>query len=430
MKIQELFNKNKIIDLSFFNFRNAATGAYFADSDLKIQRVNDRFKSFFPILKNVENAFIPDVLSQLGVESDIVDLFIHEINQNGMVLIPEIIIEISGENKVFSLLSRITEDKNFQYLNGIQGQFIDRTSEYLLKVETERLLKQQKNDKEIIEQKSKEMESLANKLSKYLSPQIYESVFSNKNFSHTSTSRKNLTIFFSDIVKFTDLSDSLEPEQLSDLINSYLSEMSKIAIKYGGTIDKFIGDAILIFFGDPETKGSKEDAKNCIQMAITMQKRIYEMQENWKKLGAEKGLEVRIGVTSGYCTVGNFGSEMRLDYTVLGSPVNLASRLQSRAKPSSIIVSDTTYNLTKEHYKFEEFDEIIPKGFTRPIKIYELSYSNNEKFYNESLLNEINRKNKYFTLNSSNIDNIENVVLELDNLKNNLNGIKNSLNKK
>ena len=117
MKLQELFNKNKIIDLSFFNFRNAGTGAYFANLEFRIQRVNNRFKNFFPILKNVEDAYIPDVLSQLGVNTEIIDLFLKTIKKDGEVLIPEIPIEVSGEKKVFSLISRITEDKDFEYLN-------------------------------------------------------------------------------------------------------------------------------------------------------------------------------------------------------------------------------------------------------------------------------------------------------------------------
>ena len=422
MELQELFNQNKIIDLSFFNFRNAVTGAYYADLDLKIQRVNERFKNFFPVLKNVENAYIPDVLSQLGVSEDTIDIFLHEINKNGQVLIPEIIIEISGETKVFSLLSKVTKDKDFYYLNGIQGQFIDRTNEFKLKLETENLLKEQIRDKKIIEEKSKELETLAKKLSKYLSPQIYKSIFNNKTSENLTNSRKNLTVFFSDIVKFTDLSDTLEPEQLSEIINSYLSEMSKIAINFGGTIDKFIGDAILIFFGDPESNGTKVDAKKCIQMAQEMQKKITEFQTKWKNLGAEKGVEVRMGITSGYCTVGNFGSEMRLDYTVLGSPVNLASRLQAIAKPNSIYLSESTYNLVRDFFDFKEVDEITPKGFVRPIKVYQLI---NNLFLENRKLNDIKEYGKYIRINIDDIENIGDVITEIDQIRNQLEDIKN-----
>ena len=417
MELQELFNQSKIIDISFFNFRNAVTGAYFADSNLKIQRVNKRFKNFFPILKNVENAYIPDVLSQLGLDNEIINTFLEQINTNGQVLIPEIKIDIDGELKVFSLLSRVTKDIDFKYLNGIQGQFIDRTNEFKLKLETENLLKKQFHDKKVIEEKSKELENLANKLSKYLSPQIYKSIFKSKTSENLKISRKNLTIFFSDIVKFTDLSDTLEPEQLSAIINSYLSEMSKIAINYGGTIDKFIGDAILVFFGDPESFGSKLDAKKCLQMSKEMKSKVNELQSQWKNLGAEKGIKVRMGITSGYCTVGNFGSDMRLDYTVLGSPVNLASRLQSIAKPNSIYVSESTYNFVKDFFDFKEVDEITPKGFVRPIKVFELI---DEQFFGKNKLMNIKESARYVNINIDEVENIADVIKEIDKIKKDL----------
>ena len=96
-------------------------------------------------------------------------------------------------------------------------------------------------------------------------------------------SRKNLTIFFSDIIQFTDLTDTMEPEKLAKVINSYLSEMTTIAVKSGGTIDKFIGDAIMVFFGDPETEGEVQDALKCVEMAILMRQRVEELQKHWKK---------------------------------------------------------------------------------------------------------------------------------------------------
>ncbi len=187
-----------------------------------------------------------------------------------------------------------------------------------------------------------------------------------------SFARKNLTIFFSDIEGFTDISDSLEPERLAFVINTYLSEMSAIALDFGGTIDKFIGDAILIFFGDPETDGEMEDAIKCAQMALRMQQRAEELQEVWKAHGVSKTLGVRMGISTGFCTVGNFGSEQRLEYTVFGGPVNLASRLEASTQAGTILISESTQLLIQEVAICRHMGEMTPKGFVRPIGTYRL----------------------------------------------------------
>ena len=129
--------------------------------------------------------------------------------------------------------------------------------------------------------KSDELEVLSKQLSKYLSPQVYKSIFSGKQKVNISGNRKKLTIFFSDLVGFTNIADTLESEELTSMLNFYLNEMSKIALDYGGTIDKFIGDAILIFFGDPESKGVKTDALQCVKMAIEMQKKVKRLKDVW-----------------------------------------------------------------------------------------------------------------------------------------------------
>ncbi|HSF93479.1 MAG TPA: adenylate/guanylate cyclase domain-containing protein, partial [Thermohalobaculum sp.] len=227
-------------------------------------------------------------------------------------------------------------------------------------------------DREIIEEKSRQLEQLAMRLAKYLSPQIYESIFSDQQGAATKTARKNLTIFFSDIESFTELSDSLEPERLAAVVNSYLSEMSSIAIECGGTIDKFIGDAILVFFGDPQTRGEQEDALSCVEMALRMQQRVAELQRYWTKHGVSKGIRVRMGISTGYCTVGNFGSEQRLEYTVLGGPVNVAARLQLYAPEDGILVSESTYNLISDHVNCDHFDKVTPKGIARPVNVYQV----------------------------------------------------------
>ena len=370
MAIEDLFNEKTIIDLSFYNFRNAITAAYFANNELEVLKVNDNFRSFFPILGNVTNVYFPDVLEQLGIAGEQVDAFVAGIKNDGRVLIPEIQIEVEGETRVYSLLSTRTKDSAFSYLNGIQGQFVDRTQEWNLKHEKEELLEERLKDQELIAAKTQQLEQLAKRLAQYLSPQIYETIFSGKSIEEDSYSRKNLTIFFSDIVQFTDMSDSLEPEKLATVINSYLSEMTQVALDCGGTIDKFIGDAILVFFGDPESRGEKQDALAGVDTALKMQERIKELQGYWKKNGVTNGLNVRMGVTTGYCTVGNFGSSQRMDYTVLGKPVNLAARLESLAEAGQILISDATYALIEQQVDCKFVDEIQPKGFARAVNVY------------------------------------------------------------
>lgn len=411
MRAEDLFSKPQIIDLSFFNFRNAITAAYFANTDFEILKINENFLKFFPILGNVDNAYFPNVLEQLGVPGNQIDDWISGIREKGSVLIPQI--EIGGENdrRVYSLLSTATVDDGFTYLNGIQGQFVDRTEEWGLRREREEMLEQKIRDQEIIEEKSRQLEQLAMRLAKYLSPQIYESIFSSGDDNVSATSRKNLTIFFSDIEHFTDLSDTLEPERLASVVNSYLSEMSSIAIECGGTIDKFIGDAILVFFGDPETHGEEEDALRCIEMALRMQQRIGELQSFWKKQGVAGGLQVRMGVTTGFCTVGNFGSEQRLDYTVLGSPVNLAARLQTLAPAGAILISETTHNLINAHVVSEPFDEIVPKGFARPVQIYEVKDFSSDK--HRERRHSLSHMGKHVEVNVINSSDIRAVIKEL-----------------
>jgi len=148
--------------------------------------------------------------------------------------------------------------------------------------------------------------------------------------------------------------------------------MSKIALEHGATIDKYIGDAILAFFGDPETRGVKDDAMACVNMAIAMQTKMRELQFEWRDAGSEKPFQLRIGINTGYCTVGNFGSEDRMDYTIIGNEVNLASRLQSHADLGGILMSHETYSLVKDAVLAEEQDPIQAKGFAKPVRNYKV----------------------------------------------------------
>jgi adenylate cyclase len=221
-------------------------------------------------------------------------------------------------------------------------------------------------------EKTATLEGLSAKLARYLPPQVYGSIFSGARAVEVAAQRKKLTIFFSDIADFTATADMLESEELTTLLNQYLTEMSAIALEYGATIDKFIGDAVLAFFGDPETKGVKEDALACVRMAIAMQRRIRELREEWRGRGLDQGFEMRVGIATGFCTVGNFGSEDRLDYTVIGNPVNLAARLQSRAELGGILIGAETEALVRGEVKAEEQETLELKGIPRPVRTYKV----------------------------------------------------------
>jgi class 3 adenylate cyclase len=224
----------------------------------------------------------------------------------------------------------------------------------------------------VIAQKNKELEALSTKLSKYLSPQIYNSIFTGAQGVEIASNRKKLTIFFSDVVNFTETTDKLESEDLTNLLNRYLTEMSDIALQHGATIDKYIGDAIMVFFGDPETKGLKEDALACVRMAIAMLRRMRQLQSEWQELGAEKPFRVRIGINTGYVTVGNFGSNDRMDYTIIGNAVNLTARLQTNSEIDGILLGHETYSLVKDEVAAEEQPAIKAKGFAEPVRCYKV----------------------------------------------------------
>jgi PAS domain S-box-containing protein len=223
-----------------------------------------------------------------------------------------------------------------------------------------------------LNQKNEQLEALSAKLAKYLSRQVYDSIFAGRTDVKVESYRKELTVFFSDIQGFTDLTDRLEAEPLSNLLNSYLSDMSQIADGCGGTIDKFIGDGIMIFFGDPETRGRKADAVACVGMALRMRKRILELRKEWAALVGTAALHVRMGINTGYCTVGNFGSEDRLDYTIVGGPVNAASRLESTAGADQIHISHETYSLVKDEFYCRPIGELKVKGIAHELRTYEV----------------------------------------------------------
>ena len=212
---------------------------------------------------------------------------------------------------------------------------------------------------------------VSGQLAKYIPPQLYELIMAGEQRAAIESRRKKLTVFFSDIVDFAEITDQLEAEELTTLLNEYLTEMSNIAQAHGAYFDKFIGDAMMFYFGDPETKGVKEDAAACVRMAISMQRRLAELQAGWRDQGLiDRPFQARIGINTGYCTVGNFGSENRMDYTIIGGEVNLAARLEEKADAGGILLAAETYSLVKGLITAEEREPVVMKGFAKPIRTY------------------------------------------------------------
>ena len=217
---------------------------------------------------------------------------------------------------------------------------------------------------------ARRLKSLSEQLSRYLAPQVYQSLFDGSRLAEIRTQRKKLTVFFSDIKNFTESTAQWQPEEVTLLLNSYFAEMSQIAAEYGATLDKFIGDAIVIFFGDPHTLGIREDAVQCVNMAIAMQARMGQLQARWREMGINKAFAIRIGINSGFCDVGNFGSALRMEYTIIGREVNLAARLEQSAEPGEIVISSETYALVQHEIAAEARPAVQAKGFAQPIPVY------------------------------------------------------------
>lgn len=245
-------------------------------------------------------------------------------------------------------------------LNATSGQLSTLYTE--LKLFNDRL--QQKVEEQIQQLKR------ASDLKRYLSPQLAESILSGTLDVNVTSRRKNLTVFFSDIRGFTPMSEHMEPEELTDFLNHYLSAMTEIVFKHGGTLDKYIGDAIMVFFGDPITYD--DHAERAVLMALEMRVKLSELQSTWW-VDQEERLTVGMGISTGYVTVGNIGSPARMEYTVMGNHVNLASRLSNSALAGQILVSDRTLVQCSKLVDAAEVDEVELEGVSRPIKIYEIS---------------------------------------------------------
>ncbi|MCX7984068.1 MAG: CHASE2 domain-containing protein [Bacteroidetes bacterium] len=209
--------------------------------------------------------------------------------------------------------------------------------------------------------------------SHYINPAVVNELIANPEKAKLGGDRRELTVFFADVANFTSIAEQYhdKPEKLVEILNEYLDEMTRIILKYNGTLDKYEGDAIMAFWGAPLHQ-SDHALRACLA-ALEMQKRLLVLRPKWVK-ERKPPLEARMGINTGIMIVGNMGGRDRFDYTVVGDSVNLASRLESANKQyqSKIMISDFTYQHVKEKVVVRELDLIQVKGKTEPVKVYEL----------------------------------------------------------
>jgi len=209
-------------------------------------------------------------------------------------------------------------------------------------------------------------------LRRFLPHQIAEGLMAGQLSPTDGFQRRKLTLLFADLVGFTDLSDTLEPEELSEVLNEYLREMTAVAVARGGTLDNYIGDGLMVIFGAPVAEEESVQAWAALRAGFGMIARADELSAAIRDRGIPADLRVRVGVNTGHCTVGVFGSDLLRAYKAVGFAVNVAARLQSEADPGTVLAGFRTYALVKDRVRAQSRGELTLKGAARPVEAWEI----------------------------------------------------------
>jgi class 3 adenylate cyclase len=162
---------------------------------------------------------------------------------------------------------------------------------------------------------------------------------------------------------------------MARLLNAYISNMYAIIKRYDGTLAHIIGDALVVFFGAPDATDDRDHALKCVRMAIAMQQKMQQLQQEWFDSGIEHPLQIRCGINAGMATVGGYGSNERKEYTAMGMQVNLAARLEGACKPGQILISHPCWALVNDQIPCQPMGEIEVKGFARPVRVYQVLFN-------------------------------------------------------
>ena len=206
------------------------------------------------------------------------------------------------------------------------------------------------------------------RLKRYLSPQIAETILKSEDENLFKSHRREITVVFLDLRGFTAFSDSAEPEEIMELLRTYHAEMGKLIFEFQGTLERFAGDGIMVFFNDPIP--CENHTEKAARMALEMHARVKGLRTGWLKKGYD--LDLGIGLAAGYATLGNIGFEGRMDYGAVGNVTNLASRLCDEAKGGQILTNQKTFSKIEELFEAEPLEELELKGFSRPVAAFNI----------------------------------------------------------
>ncbi len=215
----------------------------------------------------------------------------------------------------------------------------------------------------------REKEVLRRSFEAYFPPTMVKKIMADPALITSGGQKKELTILFSDIRNFTRYSADMDPNQVKNLLNDYFNEMTGVVFDHQGTVDKFMGDGLMVFFGDPDPQ--PDHALRCVRAAVEMQRRVRKNAGRWEKMSGMT-VEIRIGINTGEVVAGNMGSARRLSYTVIGSAVNLAQRLESKAPVGGILISERTHELVKDHVETSEPRLVRLKGYDDFVTVHEV----------------------------------------------------------
>ena len=204
------------------------------------------------------------------------------------------------------------------------------------------------------------------RLKRFLSPQLAEVIISSGDEAFLESHRREITVVFTDLRGFTAFSETAEPEEVISILREYHAALGELIFRYEGTLERFAGDGLMIFFNDPVPVPDPQ--ARAVRMAVAMRRRVGELSVGWRKRGHQ--LAFGVGIAQGYATLGKVGFEGRFDYAAIGSVTNLASRLCDEAKPEQILISQRVYASVEDLVEVEAVSDLTLKGFVRPVAVY------------------------------------------------------------